>query len=74
MFIKSNNLAYDRDGYELFAGDYVTCDKKLYRIVNIMSRISKLGIVTRPDTVLQCMHVKCTKIVKRKDFEVERLS
>lgn len=70
----NKQLAYDMDGYELFEGDYVACDKKLYRINKMISRISKQGIVTRPDTVLELMHVKTTKIVKRKDFEVERLN
>ena len=54
------------DGYELFAGDYVASGKKLYKI-NMIT----LG----PDTAeLELMHVKTTKIVKKKDFEVERLN
>lgn len=73
LFIKSNNLAYDMDGYELFAGDYVACGKKVYQIVKIIDRISKQGIVIHADVALELMHVKTTKIVKRKDFEVERL-
>ena len=54
--------AFDMDGYELFPGDYVACAKKLYRInrINIDS--------------LELIHVKTTKIVKRKSFEVERLN
>ena len=59
-------LAFDMDGYELFAGDYVASGKKLYKINMI-----NLG----PDTAeLELMHVKTTKIVKKKDFEVERLN
>ena len=50
------------DGYELFQGDYVACAKKLYR-VNAVGSLD-----------LELMHVKTTKIVKRKAFEVERLN
>ena len=59
-------LAFDMDGYELFEGDYVASDKKLYKIVKVY-----LGTDTAE---LELMHVKSTKIVKRKDFEVERLN
>ena len=59
-------LAFDFDGYELFEGDYVASGKRLYKIVKI-----SLG----PDTAhLELMHVKSTNIVKKKDFEVERLN
>ena len=54
--------AFDMDGYELFPGDYVACCKKLYRI-------NKINIEG-----LELIHVKSTKIVKRKSFEVERLN
>ncbi len=54
--------AFDMDGYELFPGDYVACAKKLYRI-------NKINIED-----LELIHVKSTKIVKRKSFEVERLN
>lgn len=56
------NNTYDMDGYELFAGDYVACGKKLYRI-------TKINLED-----LELMHVKSTKIVKRKGHEVERLN
>jgi hypothetical protein len=62
----NKTLAFDMDGYELFAGDYVASGKRLYLINKI-----NLG----PDTAeLELMHVKTTKIVKKKDFEVERLN
>ena len=54
--------AFDMDGYELFPGDYVVCMKKLYKI-------NKINIDN-----LELIHVKTTKIVKRKSFEVERLN
>jgi hypothetical protein len=59
-------LAFDMDGHELFAGDHVASDKKLYKIVKV-----HLGTDAAH---LELMHVKSTKIVKRKDFEVERLN
>lgn len=64
------NKAFDMDGYELFAGDFVACGKKLYKInkVNIV-KINKVNIGD-----LELMHVKTTKIVKKKSFEVERLN
>lgn len=56
------------DGYELFEGDYVASGKKLYRI-------NKIAFEEKANTrVLELLHVKTTKIVKRKDFEVERLN
>lgn len=54
-------IAYDMDGYELFAGDYVAWGKRLYKIIKI-----------NPED-LELMHVKSTKIVKHKSHEVERL-
>jgi hypothetical protein len=57
-----NPMAYDMDGYELFAGDYVACGKKLYKITKI----------NHDD--LELMHVKSTKIVKRNGHELERLN
>lgn len=68
------NLAYDIDGYELEVGDYVACGKKLYRISKISSRATKRGIIIGPGSMLELIHVKTTKIVKRSDHEVERLS
>lgn len=62
------NKAYDMDGYELVEGDYVACSKKLYRI----NKINKV-ISGRP-VALELIHVKTTKIVKRKAYEVERLN
>ena len=60
--------AFDMDGYELFEGDYVASAKKLYRI-------NKIAFEEKANTqVLELIHVKTTKIVKRKDFEVERLN
>lgn len=56
------NNAFDMDGYELFAGDFVACGKKL-------CKINKVNIAD-----LELMHVKTTKIVKKKSFEVERLN
>ena len=53
---------FDMDGYELFAGDYVACNRKLYKI-------TKIAIDD-----LELMHVKSTKIAKRKGHEVERLN
>lgn len=71
----NKSLAFDMDGYELFEGDYVASGKKLYRINKILkTQAVKTGIMTQPATVLELMHVKTTKIVKRKDFEVERLN
>lgn len=67
-------IAYDMDGYELVIGDYVACGKKLYRINKINDTVTKKGIITAPDSVLELMHVKSTKIVKRKGHEVERLN
>lgn len=58
--------AYDMDGYELFAGDYVACGKRLYKISGIWLESN--------ETVLELMHVKSTKITKKKGFEVERLN
>jgi hypothetical protein len=63
----NKTLAFDMDGYELFEGDYVASGKKLYRI----NKINKV-ISGRP-VALELMHVRTTKIVKRKAFEVERL-
>ena len=60
------------DGYELFEGDYVACGKKLYRINKIVKMILTDDYATT--AVLELMHVKTTKIVKRKAFEVERLN
>jgi hypothetical protein len=56
------NNTYDMDGYELFAGDYVACGKKLYKI-------TKINLED-----LELMHVKSTKIVKRNGHELERLN
>lgn len=68
-------LAFDMDGYELFEGDYVACAKRLYRINKILkTKAVRTGIMTHPATALELIHVKTTKIVKRKDFEVERLN
>jgi hypothetical protein len=53
---------FDMDGYELFAGDYVTCHQRLYKITKITG------------DVLELMHVKSTNIAKRKGHEVERLN
>lgn len=53
---------FDRDGHELFAGDYVACNGKLYKI-------TKIAIDD-----LELMHVKSTRIAKRKGHEVERLN
>ena len=64
----NKTLAFDMDGYELFAGDYVTSHKKLYRINEIACE-EKANV-----QVLELLHVKTAKIVKRKDFEVERLN
>lgn len=64
--------AFDMDGYELFEGDYVACGKKLYRINKIVKMILTDDYATT--AVLELMHVKTTKIVKRKAFEVERLN
>jgi hypothetical protein len=66
MIAAAHFLAYDFDGYELFAGDYVASGKKLYKIIAIW--------LENNEAVLELMHVKTTKIVKKKDFEVERLS
>ena len=67
--------AYDMDGYELFPGDYVVCMKKLYRINKIVRNAeAKNGLLNAPCSVLELIHVKTTRIVKRKDFEVERLN
>jgi len=60
------NMAYDMDGYELEVGDYVAWYKKLYKITAIY--------FVNNEAVLELMHVKSTKIVKRKGFEVERLN
>lgn len=65
-------IAYDMDGYELVEGDYVACGKKLYRINKIVKMILTDDYATT--AVLELMHVKTTKIVKRKAFEVERLN
>jgi hypothetical protein len=54
------------DGYELFPGDYVACAKRLYKISGIW--------LENNETVLELMHVKSTKITKKKGFEVERLN
>ena len=54
------------DGYELFEGDYVASDKRLYRINKILIENGK--------AFLELMHVKSTKIVKKRDYEVERLN
>lgn len=70
MMNKTN--AFDMDGYELFEGDYVACGKKLYRINKIVKMILTDDYATT--AVLELMHVKTTKIVKRKAFEVERLN
>lgn len=60
--------AFDMDGYELSVGDYVASDKTLYSI-------TRIAFDKKANTqVLELMHVKTTKIVKRKDFEVERLN
>lgn len=53
---------FDMDGYELFAGDYVAWNKRLYKITKINA------------DDLEVMHVKSTKIAKRKGHEVERLN
>jgi len=60
--------AFDMDGYELSIGDYVANAKKLYRI-------NRISYDEKANTqALELIHVKSTKIVKRKDFEVERLN
>lgn len=68
------NNAYDMDGYELVEGDYVACGKKLYRINKIVKTVVEKDLAYAPTAVLELMHVKTTKIVKRKSFEVERLN
>lgn len=60
------------DGYELVEGDYVACGKKLYRINKIVKMVLTKDYATT--AVLELIHVKTTKIVKRKSFEVERLN
>jgi hypothetical protein len=65
------NPAYDSEGYELIAGDYVTCNKKLYRISKLSEDTNVQGLACK---VLELLHVKSLTIVKRKDFEVERLN
>lgn len=73
--MKEAVIAYDMDGYELIPGDYVVCMKRLYRINKLIKNdVSKRGIINTPCCVLELMHVKTTKIVKKKDFEVERLN
>lgn len=66
--------AYDMDGYELFPGDYVACAKKLYRVNKIVKTVVEKDLAYATTAVLELMHVKSTKIVKRKAFEVERLN
>jgi len=68
------NNAYDMDGYELFPGDYVACGKKLYRINKIVKTVVEKDLAYATTQVLELLHVKTTKIVKRKAYEVERLN
>ncbi len=59
--------AFDMDGYVLSVGDYVACAKTLYRITGI-------AFEKKANTqVLELMRQRDTRMVKRKDFEVERL-
>lgn len=60
------------DGYELVEGDYVACGKKLYRINKIVKMVLTKDYTTT--AVLELIRVKTTKIVKKMDFEVERLN
>lgn len=65
------NPAYDSEGYELIEGDFVTCNKKLYKIIKLSEDSDVQGLACR---VLELLHVKSLTIIKRKDFEVDRLN
>lgn len=65
------NPAYDSEGYELIEGDFVTCNKKLYKITKLSEDSDVQGLACR---VLELLHVKSLTIIKRKDFEVDRLN
>ena len=62
------------DGYKLVEGDYVACNKKLYRINKIVKTVVEKDLAYAATQVLELIHVKTTRIVKRKAFEVERLN
>jgi hypothetical protein len=65
------NLAYDSEGYELIADDFVTCNKKLYKIIKLSEDTNVQGLACK---VLELLHIKSQTIIRRKDFEVERLN
>ena len=66
-----NHPAYDSEWYELIAGDYVTCNKKLYKINKLSEDTDAQGLACK---VLELLHVKSLCIVKLKSYEVERLN
>ena len=42
-----NHPAYDSEGYELIAGDYVTCNKKLYKINKLSEDTDAQGLACK---------------------------
>ena len=55
------------DGYELSVGDYVASAKTLYKI-------SRIAFEEKANTqVLELIRQRDSRIVKKMDFEVERL-
>jgi hypothetical protein len=60
--------AFDMDGYELSVGDYVASAKTLYRI-------TRIAFEEKANTqVLELMRHRDSRMVKKSDFEVERLN
>lgn len=60
--------AFDMDGYELSVGDHVASAKTLYKI-------SRIAFEEKANTqVLELIRQRDSRIVKKMDFEVERLN
>lgn len=66
-------LATDKDGYDIFKGDMVTHNRKLYQVTAISRGVSKDNM-KRKVNYLELMHYKNLNIKKVEDRDVERLS
>ena len=66
-------LASDKDGYDIFKGDMVAHNRKLYQVTAISRGISKDNM-NRKANYLELMHYKNLSIKKVEDKDVERLN
>jgi len=66
-------FAYDADGYEICVGDYVSHNRKLYRVQKLKWDVSGDGLY-RETVYLELIHVKSTRIKIVEDKDVELLN